>query len=137
MQNNPDPAAAGRKYYLRMELGRPVSYHEESAEMNLFNIQNTFFLDISTIIILIVIAYLSKRLGEALKTLPFYKLLYGAVGFIIASAVLNSFAVNNVLDISIKTLNTVSMGIRFFAGIISVFACLQYWKWLFSELFKN
>ncbi len=120
-----------------MEFDGVVSYHEEGAQMNLFIVQNVFFLDIASIIILIVIAYLSKRLGEALKTPPYYKLLYGAVGLIIAAAIVNAFAANELVKLSAGPLNTVSMIIRFFSGIISVFACLQYWKWLFSEIAKG
>ncbi len=105
--------------------------------MTLLNIQNVFFLDISVIIILMIIAYLSKRLGEALKKPAFYKLLYTGVACIIAAAIVNTITTNKLFSLSNNVTHTITMLMRFVAGFISVFACLQYWKWLFSEIFKN
>ena len=105
--------------------------------MNVVNIQNVFFLDLSVIIILMVIAYLSKRLGEALKTPPFYKLFYTGVVIIIVAAIFNTISSNRLFPITHNLYNTISMAMRFFSGFISVFACMKYWKWLFSEIFKS
>lgn len=105
--------------------------------MTILNIQNIFFLDTAVIIILIIIAYLSKRLGEALKKPAFYKLFYTGAACIIAAAILNAIAINSLFSFSSNAAHIISMAMRFVAGFISVFACLQYWKWLFTEIFKN
>lgn len=122
---------------LRLEFNCSIPYNEESQKMNLLIIQNIFFLDLSVIIILMVIAYLSKRLGEALKTPPFYSLFYIGVVVIIVAAIINTIATSRVFPISYNLYTTISMVMRFFSGFISVFACIQYWKWLFSEIFKT
>ena len=105
--------------------------------MTILNIQNLFFLDIAVVIILMIIAYLSKRLGEALKKPAFYKLFYIGATCIIAAAIVNTVATNRQFSLSNNVMNPISIVMRFLAGLISVFACLQYWKWLFSEIFKN
>jgi uncharacterized membrane protein len=83
-----------------------------------------------------VIAYLSKRLGEALKTPPFYRLFYIGVAVIIIAAITNIIATSRAFPVPYNLYITISMIMRFFSGFISVFACMQYWKWLFSEIFK-
>lgn len=120
-----------------MEFNYSIPYNEESQKMNSLIIQNVFFLDLSVIIILMVIAYLSKRLGEALKTPPFYILFYIGVVVIIVAAIINTIATSRVFPISYNLYTTISMVMRFSSGFISVFACIQYWKWLFSEIFKT
>jgi len=55
----------------------------------------TFF-DISFIIAMLVISYLSKRLGDALKVAPFYKLLYITAAFVaVASIIDNVLIIDN------------------------------------------
>ncbi len=62
-----------------MELCCTFSNNEESSEVSIFTMNSIVFLDIAVITILIVLAYLSKRLGEALKTPPLYRLFYAGV----------------------------------------------------------
>lgn len=105
--------------------------------MTLPYLQNIIFLDIAVIIIFIILAYLSKRLGEALKTPPFYKLFHAGIGLIVAALLINTLAMNDILVTTQAFSFTVPMGLRFLAGILSIFASMQYWNWLFSELFKH
>jgi len=89
--------------------------------------------DIQSITIMIVFAFLSKKLGEALKIPPFYKILY-ATALCIATA--------SVIDIvsssyHIPTLPLVSMALRFIASAGAFFITLRYWKWLFSEFLRK
>ena len=95
------------------------------------------FLDLAVIVILIVLAYLSKRLGEALKTPPFYKLFYVGVVLIVAGALVTLFFAQNANMSISKLINTIVMAIRFICSIVAVITCMQYWKWLFSEFFKG
>lgn len=120
-----------------MEFYSAFSYHDKSSKMTIPAIHNIFFLDIAVVIILMITAYLSKRLGEALKKTAFYKLLYAASACILAAVVVNTFAANRLFSHLNNVMNTISIAMRFLAGLVSVFACLQYWKWLFSEIFKN
>jgi hypothetical protein len=97
------------------------------------------FLDISAVAILLVLADLSKRLGEALKTPSYYKLFYGGVVFVVLAAVINSIAFNNYVDVTRQVSVSIvfPMALRFVAGVCAVFASLQYWRWLITELFKK
>ncbi len=120
-----------------MEFNYSVSYYETGAEMNIATVHTIVFLDIAVIVILFVLAYLSKRLGEALKTPPYYKLFYIGVIIIAATMVIHAVSMNTVTPIIPKVSNTFLMGIRFLAGFLAVIASLQYWRWLFSEFIKR
>ncbi len=121
-----------------MEFNNTVYNNEKGAEMIILYVNNIVLLDISAIIILIVLAYLSKRLGEALKTASFYKCFYIGIALIVIAALLNTIlAGNNIISVKPLFSNTLPMAIRTFSGFIAVFVCLQYWKWLFPEFFKH
>ncbi len=105
--------------------------------MNIPDMHTIVFLDIAMIIILIVLAYLSKRLGEALKTPPYYKLYYVGIVFVVISVLINTISINEVLTVMPEITKTVPMGLRCVSGLLAVFASLQYWQWLFSELLKQ
>lgn len=98
---------------------------------------NIVFLDIATITILLVLAYLSKRLGEALKTPAYYKLFYVGSGLIVVAAFINTLLSNNLLGSSQTLYSLILMTVRFICGLVAVVTCLQYWKWLFSEFFNK
>lgn len=88
-------------------------------------------LDISVITSMLILAYLSKRLGNALKIRPYYLLLY-------VMAVL--IGVADGIDIAALSFNAehwpqATLIIRGIAGCTAFGVCLRYWKWLFSEFF--
>ena len=95
--------------------------------------QSIFFFDVSAIIFMFVLAYLSNRLGEALKIPPWYKVLYGTAVLIVAASVLD------VLSgiIPVPSIMRISLFMRFLAGIVSCGIVLRYWMWVFSEFFKR
>lgn len=95
--------------------------------------QGIFFFDVSSIIFMFVLAYLSNRLGEALKIPPFYKALYVTAMMVIAASVLDVVAGIIPIPSSAK----ISMLIRFAAGGTACFIVLRYWLWVFSEFFKH
>jgi hypothetical protein len=91
------------------------------------------FFDIAAIVAMLVIASLSKTIGEALKIPPYYKLLYCASIFLAAAACTDSLP----LYLKLSIPSTVALGLRCLAGFIAIPVCQRYWKFLISEYFKN
>jgi hypothetical protein len=96
-------------------------------------LQSLFFFDLSAIIVMVVLAYLSKRLGEALKILPYYKLLYVTSFAIICASGLDVISETVTVPMTLF----ISLGLRFSAGVVALIVSLRYWNWLFVEYFKN
>ena len=96
-------------------------------------VPNIVFFDLSTIMAMLVIASLSKTIGEALKYRPFYILLYYA-SIVVAIAALAD-CLPPALKLSISP--TITMVMRCIAGLVALPVCLKYWKWVISEFFKN
>ena len=99
----------------------------------MIQLQGIFFFDVSVIIFMFVLAYLSGRLGDALKIPPLYKTLYVTTVMIIVASVLD------VLSgiVGIPSIMRVSLIIRCVAGIVACGIVLRYWIWVFSEFFKH
>jgi chromate transport protein ChrA len=96
------------------------------------NLQALVLLDISSILLMVVLAYLSKRLGDAMKIGSFFKILYITSIIIICASGIDFIAVyfNNQL------FPLLTLSLRFIAGLAAFIVCMIYWKWLFSA-FKN
>ncbi|MBN1981313.1 MAG: hypothetical protein JW795_07280 [Chitinivibrionales bacterium] len=94
-------------------------------------VQHIIFLDLSVFIMMIVLANLSRRIGEAMEKPPYYKLLYGASILVALAAVISTITANLSTEQALIS-QTIPMGMRCFAGLLSVFSTLQYWQWLFS-----
>jgi chromate transport protein ChrA len=99
----------------------------------MIKIQLILLFDISMVILMIILAYLSKRLGDALKIKPYYKGLF-VTAFIIILASCFDFITTTLSQFSIPYL---SLSLRFISGCTAFLICLKYWKWLFSEFFKS
>jgi len=101
------------------------------------SIHSLIILDAAMAVIMIVLALLSKRLGEALKIRPYYRFLYLSVALILIDSFMNAISA----DVSIAVGKNISGAlpniVRFFAGLIAVAACFRYWKWLFVEYMKK
>ncbi len=91
------------------------------------------FFDIAAVLAMLVIASLSKTIGQALKIPPYYKLLYCASVVIAAASLADSLP--STVHLAIPS--SIAMGLRCLAGCIAVPVCMRYWKWLISEYFKN
>lgn len=91
------------------------------------------FFDIAIIFFMLVLAYLSNRLGEALKIKPYYKILYLTSIMIILAASIDALTEITVFSFLIKP----AVFIRFLAGAIALVIVLRYWGWIFFEFFKN
>ena len=93
------------------------------------------FIDISVIINLWVLYYLSKKLGEALKTPPYHIIFLISNIFFIVEIIFNVLILEIPgYDSEVITLTILTMRVLFAA--VSVFATLIYWKWLFNEFFR-
>lgn len=92
-----------------------------------------FLFDISTILLMLILAYLSKRLGDAMKIKSYYKMLY-LTAFLIASASGTDFVTKT---FSIHLPLYIPMLIRLVSSITAFLICLRYWNWLFPEFIKS
>lgn len=99
--------------------------------------QSLIFLDIAAVTIMLVLASLSRSLGEALKIPPYYGAFYAGVGAIVAALLVNATPVSGPGITDRGSSLIVPMLLRLIGGIVSAGACLRYWKWLFLEYFKN
>ncbi|MFP4416602.1 MAG: hypothetical protein ACOC41_01165 [Chitinivibrionales bacterium] len=97
--------------------------------------ESLLILDAAMIILMVVLASLSKRLGEALKIPPVYRMLHVGVIIILGSAALSGIVTIAGESESLLILSAVVL--RVAAGIIAVISSLRYWHWLFSEYFKG
>lgn len=91
------------------------------------------FFDMSAVIAMFVLAYLSRRLGDALKIKPYYKILYITAFCIICASILDIVS----LSIFISSISIISLALRFIASAWAFFVCLRYWNWLFSEFLSD
>jgi hypothetical protein len=87
--------------------------------------------DCSMVLIMLILAYLSKQLGGAMKTPPWYTAVYGAIIIVMLACGLD--IASGFFSFALPALLT--LGMRFGAGIIALGVCIRYWNWLFSEFF--
>jgi hypothetical protein len=87
--------------------------------------------DCSMMSSMLILAYLSRKMGEALKIFPYYLILYAAALIVVAAGG---------IDIAVKAqAHGVSPEwpaiLRCCAGAAALVISLRYWKWLFGEFF--
>ena len=90
-------------------------------------------LDASYIIILSIIAYMSRKLGTALRRPPVYLVIVFSVIVLICSSVLDILNTNNILNVS----HSVTIVLRVVVSIMSLWSTYTYWNWLLGEFFKK
>lgn len=95
--------------------------------------QKIIFFDVSVVTFMLVFAYLSSRLGEALRIPPLYKILYSTAGVVVGALVLDVLA----SVVAVPLFFRVALVIRFIAGVIAFAVILRYWFWVFSDFFKH
>jgi len=90
-------------------------------------------LDASLITSMLILAYLSRKMGNALKIRPYYVILIIAAMVVAAAcgidAGMRAFAIN--------ASPLLSLVMRVSAGAAALCVCLRYWSWLFSEFFGS
>jgi hypothetical protein len=91
------------------------------------------FFDIAAIMAMLVMASLSKTIGDALKIPAYYKLFYFTSILLAVAALADSLPSNAIFSVP----TVVPMGLRCLAGLIAFPVCQRYWKFLISEYFKN
>ena len=89
--------------------------------------------DASAVLIMVILAYLSRPLGEALKIPPYYRLLY-LTSLVIALTAIGETIGN---DLAFHIPQSITMLLRFLSALIAFVVCLKYWKWAFSEFFRK
>jgi hypothetical protein len=87
--------------------------------------------DCSMMSSMLILAYLSRKMGEALKIFPYYLVLYAAAFIVVAAGG---------IDIAVKAeagyvLPEWPAVLRCCAGAAALAVSLRYWKWLFGEFF--
>ncbi len=88
-------------------------------------------LDLSLVTTILILSYLSRKMGDALKIRPYYIIL------IIAAIVI---VVAGGIDVGMRAYSgasppVASLAMRGCAGVAALGVCLRYWSWLFSEFF--
>ncbi len=101
------------------------------------------FLDSSMFILLLVLANLSCRIGEAMMIPKYYKVFYYQAA-VLALVALTALFFNEFLQIEeksssalIRQAKTVFMILRAVVTITALPVCFRYWKWLFVEELKG
>jgi len=95
--------------------------------------QTLFFFDVSAVAMMLVLAYLSKRLGEALPIKRYYIILFFTSAAIVAASGIETIP----QSLSIKFISLLTYMIRCAATGVAFFVTLRYWKWLFAEFSKK
>ncbi len=100
----------------------------------MFLIHSSILIDAASVTMIFVLLVLSRKLGEALKKRPFYKILYLSIGLIAGAAIISIIASSGILTDSIsEVITVVSMVLRFISVSVAVVVLVNYWKWLFNE----
>jgi uncharacterized membrane protein len=89
-----------------------------------------YVLDASFFLQLFVMAYLSKRIGEALMIPPYYKSFYYIAGIIVMASLTGIF-IKGLADT--ETIYFITFIIRAAASVSAIPICFKYWSWLFNE----
>ncbi len=97
------------------------------------NMHFLFFFDIATMLLMLILAYLSKRLGEAMKIKAYYKILY-CTAFLVLAATGIDFATTT---LSFHISEYIPLVMRLLSSIAAFLVCLRYWNWLFPEFIKS
>ena len=95
--------------------------------------QSLFFFDMSAIAMMLVFAYLSKRLGEALAVKPYYLILFATSAAIVTASGLETIP----QSLSFRFISIITYTLRCAATGIAFCVVLRYWKWLFAEFSKK
>jgi len=95
--------------------------------------QPMFLFDVTVVTMMLVFAYLSKRIGEAMHIRPYYKVFFGTSAAIVAAAGFETIP----QPLSFESVAILTNFIRFAASIAAFAVALRYWKWLFAEFSKK
>jgi hypothetical protein len=89
--------------------------------------------DVAAVVMMLVFAYLSKRLGEAMRIKSYYIVLFFTSAAIVAASGLETIP----QPLNYEFVSKVTNSIRCAAAAVAFFVVLRYWKWLFAEFSKK
>jgi len=95
--------------------------------------QPLFFFDVAAVTMMLVLAYLSKRVGEAMHVKPYYTILFATAAAVVAASGLESIP----RSLSFEIITIITASIRFAASAVAFAVALRYWSWLFAEFSKK
>ncbi|MCL2219649.1 MAG: hypothetical protein FWC23_06390 [Chitinispirillia bacterium] len=98
--------------------------------------QPLFFFDVMAVTMMLVLAYLSKCVGEARyagRDKPYYLILFVTAGAVVAASGLETIP----RSLSLDFMPILTGSIRFAAAAVAFAVALRYWKWLFAEFSKK
>lgn len=95
-----------------------------------------YLFDVASFVLIVVTAYLSKRLGDALKVPAYYLIMYVAASVLVASMCVDLFTDIPVFVYGVP-LHTILLGIRFLCALIALLIAVRYWYWLLIESLKK
>ncbi|HUI91294.1 MAG TPA: hypothetical protein VLX68_03505 [Chitinivibrionales bacterium] len=89
--------------------------------------------DASAVLLMVILIYLSRPLGVALKIPPWYRLLY------VTSIVIAVTAISEIIgsDLGLHIPQSIPMLLRVVSAVVAFLVCLKYWNWAFSEFFRK
>ena len=99
-------------------------------------VNSIYLFDVAAFITIVITAFLSKRLGDALKIPAFYILMYGMAGGILAALGADLF-IDSPIYIHGIALHTVTLGLRCGCGLVALAIAIRYWHWLIGESLKK
>jgi len=94
-------------------------------------------LDASVFFLLMILATLSKKIGEALSVPNFYHYYYACAAMLIFLVVADMVLPNFMLESDRSEIWTVSMALRALLVLSTFPVTMIYWRWLFSENLKR
>ena len=96
-------------------------------------IQSIFVVDMAAMVSMVVLANLSKRLGEALKIRSYYRMFYLTTVLVFAAFGIDTFHEG----LRSPFLGILSISLRAAGAALALLSCLPYWKWIFPEYFHR
>ncbi len=91
-----------------------------------------FVIDITMIVLLMVLANLSQRIGDALRIPKYYTIFYGSVAIVTAVGFIDTVLVSSNFT-NADSVKLITAMIRVIAVVISIPVALRYWHWLLKE----
>ena len=104
--------------------------------LTLLTMHYLILVDASAILLFAVLASLSRRLGQALKTPPIYRGFYISIA-LVSIAGLEAILAASGMRTSSDAWTLLPMLLRCVGALIAVITALKYWQWLFGEFFTH
>jgi len=94
-------------------------------------------LDVSVFILMLILAELSKRIGEALKVPPFYHYYYTCAALLVFLVAVDIGFPMAFPDVAHNDILTTTLALRACLVLSTFPVAMIYWRWLFSENMKR